>query len=159
MERICQICLSYMNLDKLIGWLRCPACGFMIKESNSMISLQEMMGNNKYEDLSQELKDNAQELLKRLNVFRQKYGKPMYVTSGYRSPEHNAEIGGAKNSAHCKCQAIDFRDGDGELKKYIKENPDILKECDLYMEAPESTPTWVHLQSRVIASGNRVFQK
>jgi hypothetical protein len=158
LERICQICLSYMYQDKLAGWLRCPSCSFMRKEKTSMISLAEMMGPNKFEDLTPELQANAQEQLRRVNLFRAAYGKPMIVNSGYRTPEHNAEIGGAKNSSHCTCQAIDFRDNDGELKKYIAENPDILEKCDLYMEAPESTPTWVHLQSRAIPSGHRIFK-
>ena len=123
-----------------------------------MISLQEMMGLNKYEDLTSELQANAQEELRRVNIFRGIYDKPMYVNSGYRTVEHNASIGGAKNSSHCTCQAIDFKDNDGELKKYISENPDILEKADLYMEAPESTPGWCHLQSRPIPSGNRIFK-
>lgn len=144
---------------KLSGWLRCLCCGFMKKDTKSMISLQEMLGDNKVEELTPELLANAQEQLRRVNLFRTKYAIPMYVTSGYRTVEHNAAIGGAKDSAHCKCQAIDFADKDGLLKKYIAEHPEILTECDLYQEDPESTPTWVHLQSRITASGNRVFKK
>lgn len=33
---------------------------------------------------------------------------PMHITSGYRTPEHNAEVGGAKDSQHIHCKAIDF---------------------------------------------------
>lgn len=123
-----------------------------------MISLAEQMGPNKYEDLTPELQANTQEHLIRINKFREIYGKPMYVNSGYRTPEHNALIGGAKNSSHCTCQATDFKDNNGELKKYIAENSDILEKCNLYMEAPESTPTWVHLQSRPTPSGSRTFK-
>jgi uncharacterized protein YcbK (DUF882 family) len=130
----------------------------MIKEAKSMITIQEMMGDNKYDDLSEELKRNAEEQLRRVNLFRKEYGIPMIVNSGYRTPEHNAAIGGAKNSSHCTCQAIDFRDNDNKLKEFIAKDPAILERCDLYMEAPESTPTWVHLQSRVIPSGKRVFK-
>lgn len=157
-QRICNICLSFMYLDKLEGWLRCPSCSYMKKLENSMISLQEMLGPNKLEDLTPELLTNANELLIRVNKFRAEYGIPMIVNSGYRTPEHNASIGGAKNSSHCTCQAIDFKDNDGALKKYIAENLDILERCGLYQEAPESTPSWVHLQSRVIPSGSRVFR-
>lgn len=147
-----------MNLDRLVGWLRCPSCGFMLKEKTSMISMQELLGDNKIEDLTPELMNNAQELLRRVNLFRTEYGIPMYINSGYRTIEHNAAIGGAKNSAHCHCQAIDFRDDDGLLKKYIVQHPNILEECDLYQEDPDRTPTWVHLQSRVIPSGKRIFK-
>lgn len=155
-EKICDYCLAYMNEDQP-GWLRCPSCGFMRKGKKSMISLKEMLKDNKWEDLSQELKDNTEELLKRVNKFREIYGIPMYVNSGYRTVEHNAAIGGAKNSSHCTCQAMDFKDNDGLLKKYIAEHPEILEQCDLYMEAPEATLTWVHLSSRKPPSGNRVF--
>jgi hypothetical protein len=157
-ERICNICKAYMYLDKLKGWLRCPSCGFMKKEGNSIVSLDEMMCGNKYEDLSPELQANSLETLKRVNAFRAIYNIPMIVNSGYRTPEHNAAIGGAKDSSHCTCQAIDFRDNDNKLKEYIAANPDILEKCDLYQEAPESTPGWTHLQIRPIPSGHRVFK-
>lgn len=157
-EQTCEKCLAWMLHDKYIGWLKCLSCSFMKKGSKSMISLQELMDNNKYENLSDELKKNSEELLKRVNLFRTEYGKPMYVVSGYRTPEHNTEIKGAKNSAHCQCQAIDFKDVDGKLKEFIVKDPEILVRCDLYMEHPDSTPSWVHLQSRVISSGNRIFK-
>lgn len=157
-ERVCQTCLSFMYMHELKGWLKCPSCGFMKKESKSMISLKELLGDTKQEDLTPELLANATDLLVRLNKFRAEYGKPMYVNSGYRSPEYNATIGGSKGSSHMSCQACDFKDNDGELKKFIANDPEILVRCDLYMEAPESTPTWVHLQSRVIKSGNRIFK-
>lgn len=147
-----------MYLHEFQGWIKCPSCGFMKKELKSMISLKELLGDAKLEDLSSELQENVADLLIKLNKFRAEYGSPMYVTSGYRSPEHNAEIGGSKSSSHLTCQACDFKDTDGELKKFIANDPEILARCDLYMEDPESTPSWVHLQSRVIKSGNRVFK-
>ena len=159
MERICPICLAYMYLDiNMIGWMRCPSCGYMKKELKSMITMKELLGDTKIDDLTDELKKNAAELLMRVNKFRTEYGKPMYVTSGYRTPEHNIKIGGSKNSAHCKCQAVDFKDGDGELKKFIAADLDILVRCDLYMEDPNVTTTWIHLSSRSTVSGKRVFK-
>ena len=38
------------------------------------------------------------DLIVKLNAIRSRYGKPIVVTSGYRSPEHNATVGGVKNS-------------------------------------------------------------
>lgn len=35
-----------------------------------------------------------------LEPIRQRFGVPLIITSGYRSPEHNAKIGGARNSQH-----------------------------------------------------------
>lgn len=34
--------------------------------------------------------------------------KPMIITSGFRTPEHNAEIGGAPHSQHLLGKAADF---------------------------------------------------
>lgn len=123
-----------------------------------MIDSKEVLGDNKLESLTPELQANLADLLVKLNKFRTEYGIPMIVNSGYRTPEHNAAIGGAKDSAHCHCQAADFADKDGALKAFIAKDPDVLVRCDLYQEDPASTPTWVHLQSRVIKSGHRVFK-
>lgn len=47
-----------------------------------------------------------------LEPLRAKLGKPIEVTSGYRSPAHNARIGGAKNSLHTTGMAADLAVGD-----------------------------------------------
>lgn len=49
------------------------------------------------------------ELIVLLNAIRSRYGKPIVVTSGYRSPEHNAAVGGVKNSYHTLGLAADIR--------------------------------------------------
>lgn len=51
-----------------------------------------------------------------LNKFKQiesQSGGGLTVTSGYRSPEHNARVGGAKNSAHMRGNAVDVVFGGG----------------------------------------------
>lgn len=155
-ERICPTCLSYMTNAKLEGWLKCPSCGFMRKESMSKITMDELlMGKIKLEELSEEHQENARELLRRLNLFREEFNKPMYVTSGYRSPETNNAVGGSKKSSHMTLQACDFRDTDGKLFEFIKKDPKILERCDLYLEDPQWTPSWVHLQSR--PASQRIF--
>lgn len=47
-----------------------------------------------------------------LEPLRAKLGKPIQITSGYRSPAHNAAIGGAKNSLHTTGMAADLSVGD-----------------------------------------------
>lgn len=49
------------------------------------------------------------ELIVLLNAIRSRYGKPVVVTSGYRSPEHNEAVGGVKNSYHTLGLAADIR--------------------------------------------------
>ena len=52
--------------------------------------------------------ENLRELAKNLQVIRDYFGKPIKINSGYRSPEHNKSIGGAKNSQHVKGRAADI---------------------------------------------------
>lgn len=45
----------------------------------------------------------------KLQKLRTRLGKPMLITSAYRSPAHNDAVGGAKGSYHLKGQAFDVR--------------------------------------------------
>jgi hypothetical protein len=102
-----------------------------------------------------EYKKNLATLLERLNKFRTAYGKPMIVTSGYRSPEYNAKIGGAKRSCHTMCMACDFADSNKSIQDFIKNNPEILDICELWCEDFEHTKGWVHLDIK--PRKNRIF--
>ena len=44
-----------------------------------------------------------------LDTIREAFGGPLIVVSGYRSPDHNASIGGAKASQHMEGRAVDLR--------------------------------------------------
>ncbi|WP_200974439.1 D-Ala-D-Ala carboxypeptidase family metallohydrolase [Echinicola sp. 20G] len=55
--------------------------------------------------------NNLKELAESLQVLRDELGKPIYINSGYRSPDHNKAIGGAKNSYHLKGMAADIKVG------------------------------------------------
>jgi uncharacterized protein YcbK (DUF882 family) len=48
-------------------------------------------------------------LLEKLDLVREEFGESITVTSGYRSPAHNAKIGGASSSQHCQGKAADIR--------------------------------------------------
>jgi len=47
-------------------------------------------------------------LAKQLQVLRDTIDKPIQINSAYRSPKHNAKIGGVKNSQHIKGKASDI---------------------------------------------------
>ena len=60
-------------------------------------------------DIPNEILPNIIELAKNLQVLRDEVNKPISITSGYRSPEHNAKVKGAKNSQHIKGTAADIK--------------------------------------------------
>ena len=76
-------------------------------------------------------------------------GVPIYVSSGYRSPELNRAIGGAKRSQHMEGRALDL-DADmfggvtnADIFNYIKEN---LEFDQIVWEfGTEDNPNWVHV--------------
>ena len=47
-------------------------------------------------------------LLDRLDILRSRFGSPLTVLSGFRSPYHNAFVGGAPFSSHLKAVAVDL---------------------------------------------------
>jgi zinc D-Ala-D-Ala carboxypeptidase len=48
-----------------------------------------------------------EDALDRLQALRRRLGKPLIILSGYRSPAHNARVGGEKNSQHILGRAFD----------------------------------------------------
>lgn len=51
----------------------------------------------------------AYELIKVLEKIREHFNSPVIINSGYRTPWWNTQVGGAKNSYHCKGMAADIR--------------------------------------------------
>lgn len=66
------------------------------------------------------------ELIVMLNAIRSRYGRPIVVNSGYRSPEHNAAIGGVSNSQHVLGTAADVR----PLNANMSDLPELQAICD-----------------------------
>jgi hypothetical protein len=50
-----------------------------------------------------------EQALDKLQKLRDALGKPLVLTSAYRSPAHNKRVGGAKNSRHMQGDAFDVR--------------------------------------------------
>lgn len=113
------------------------------------------MGRDRDYPLTPEQERNLEKLLIAVNQVRAAYGKPMRVSSGYRPGHYNKAAGGAKNSSHVTCQAVDFADPDRSLAAWCLDNLEVLIEAGLYLEEPAYTPTWVHLQIR--PTKKRVF--
>jgi len=116
-----------------------------------------LMGRDKAYPLDMTQALNMANLLSRLNHLFGRLKIDVTVSSGYRPAAINAAVKGAKRSAHMSCEAIDLYDPKNEIGIMLKNNVKLLEEYDLYLETPSKTPGWLHLQTRRVASGNRVF--
>jgi hypothetical protein len=79
---------------------------------------------------------------------REHFGKPIHISSGYRSAALNKAVKGSLSSQHCTGEAIDI-DMDGtditnaQIFNYIKDN---LEFDQLIWEfGTDSNPDWVHV--------------
>ena len=52
---------------------------------------------------------NLASLWDNLNYIREKFGKPIYINSAFRSPQVNRAVNGAKRSLHLQGRAADIR--------------------------------------------------
>jgi len=82
------------------------------------------------------------------------------VSSGWRPPAVNAATPGAsRTSKHMTGQAIDIYDPDNWLDRWcLSPLHGTLGLLGLWLEHPDSTPGWCHIQTVPPASGNRVFR-
>lgn len=109
-------------------------------------------------ELTRELRANARETLRRSNRLLRRAGMMRKVTSGWRPASINAAVpGAAKGSKHLSCLAIDLEDRNGALDAWCLAHPEILEELGLWLEHPDATPGWCHLQIQPPRSGSRVF--
>jgi len=85
------------------------------------------------------------------NVFqpiRDHFGVPIRISSGYRSKELNAAIGGSSSSQHCKGEAIDI-DMDGttvtnkQIFDFVKANVNF--DQMIWEFGTDANPDWVHV--------------
>ena len=85
------------------------------------------------------------------NIFepiREHFGVPIHISSGYRSKELNAAVGGSSSSQHCQGEAIDI-DMDGttitnaEIFNYIKDNLNF--DQMIWEFGNDTNPDWVHV--------------
>jgi hypothetical protein len=86
------------------------------------------------------------------------YGSPIFISSGYRSPQLNISIGGSSTSQHCKGEALDF-DADGDnykLFNYIFENIDF--DQLIWEFGDDKNPAWVHVSYKIDENRNQVLK-
>jgi hypothetical protein len=85
------------------------------------------------------------------NIFqpiREHFGKPIHISSGYRSAALNKAIGGSKTSQHCSGEAVDI-DMDGtsitnaQIFNYVKDN--LVFDQMIWEFGTDKNPDWVHV--------------
>ena len=79
-----------------------------------------------------------------LDPLRAKYGKPIYISSGFRNKAVNAAVGGVSNSQHTKGEAADIDTGSKtENRKLAK----LIVEMNLpfHQLIDEKNYSWVHV--------------
>lgn len=79
-----------------------------------------------------------------LEILRQTIKKPIIITSGYRTPEHNKKVNGAKYSYHMRGCAVDIKVNGVTPKEVAKElNKIVPNNCGIIVYN-----NWVHFDVR-----------
>ena len=92
------------------------------------------------------LMDNVKRMCEKLEEVRSLFGKPIIISSFYRSPELNAKVGGSKTSAHMDGLACDFL----VSGKFPHTVFDAIKDSNMVfdqviLESSSSGSIWIHL--------------
>jgi len=102
-----------------------------------------------------------------LNNIEIDYGKELKFTCSYRDKEHNAKVGGAKNSSHLYGLAVDIQDLKNELFNwFIANKEEKANKYNVFLEdiikKDGSKRNWLHITKRQFLSykegGTRVFK-
>lgn len=100
---------------------------------------------------TEEHKQNLQRLANEiLDPIREKFGKPIYINSGYRGLKLNSAVGGSKTSQHCNGAAADIRCKGSKaqlfrlIESMIKSGE--IKVGQLIWEyGTKQEPRWIHI--------------
>ena len=87
-----------------------------------------------------------------LDPVREQYGKPIYVTSGYRCPAHNKAVGGVTNSQHMRGEAADIHCDDNAALVRIIVAQGRFDQLILY-------PTFLHVSYKRIGTNRHSVLK
>lgn len=123
---------------------------FTIEEfTNSNTARKRKIDNS----IPNELMNNALYTLERLDAIRERYGKPIIITSGYRCPQLNKIVGGKPNSQHLKAEAADLK-WDTELLSFL------LQFCkyDQLIEEKSKNTKWIHISFKQSGERNQFIK-
>jgi hypothetical protein len=118
-------------------------------------------------ELTPRVRANAALTVERVNDLLEAYaaatGKTVIrkVNSGWRPRAINNRVrGAAQRSRHITAEACDLDDFDGELDRWCASEAGLaaIERIGLWLEHPDATPTWCHVQTVPPGSGLRVFR-
>ena len=99
-------------------------------------------------DIPNNVLPNILQLAKNLQVLRDAVGKSISITSGYRSPQHNKKIGGAKDSQHVKGMAADIKVAGMTPKEVALVIEGLIEQGKMKQGGIGIYPSWVHYDVR-----------
>ena len=86
-----------------------------------------------------------------LQCIREHFGKAVVITSGYRTAEHNAKVGGAKSSQHLLGRAADIQVADTSVEDVAAYAESLMPAwggVGRYPVKAGRTKGWVHVDTR-----------
>lgn len=92
-----------------------------------------------------------QTLVVLLQAIREHFGKPVTITSGYRTAAHNTAVGGAKSSQHLQGRAADIQVQDTDplaVAAYAESLMPGWGGVGRYPVKPGRARGWVHVDTR-----------
>lgn len=102
--------------------------------------------------------DNIIFTMEKLDMIREMYGKPLYVSSGYRCKELNRIVGGESNSQHLTGQAADINLGSVEKNRqffyWLFDHAELI---DFDQLINEHNFSWVHISFKKSKNRHQVI--
>lgn len=93
-----------------------------------------------------DIMDNIIFTMECLDMIREDYGQPLYITSGYRCEELNDRLKGSKTSQHMKGQAADINLGSAEKnREFFNWCQFNINDLPIDQLIDESNYSWVHV--------------
>lgn len=132
-----------------------------------------LMLNPKQHILTPDQELNLNQLMEVLQDIEDSYDQDLVINRGFSTPTEQMAIYDGINasrktkglppikapmgSAHCKAAAADISDPKGELYAWLEDNVVLREDLGIAMEDKTFTPTWVHVQIYLPASGKLIF--